>query len=571
MDSDKTLYFELEALKVYEDIVKKIAEDDNASDFQSKRKLLYIELEKRFDSSQDKFVRLVIAYSLISGTYFMMNDLNTTGKLDRYSGKRYTEFVSAVIENALDISQTLIEKEIQYRFVTDIISVALELSSKQNRDTIINKVNEFVNQITFDDDEILSIKKIEFLVPAINLLLEYKRFRTPNLLVKIDEILNFTIEQGDTAASERSKYNSMGFDCLFPEVFELKIKYYRKSNNTDKEKINEVLKSFADTYVTLAKSRRDMGEVNLQAAIQHYENSIEIYVKNGFNDELKVVKKLLDETKQELEKWDNPHSISRKYNLLNSLPDNYRNQLSKWLKEFEQLDINDKIQILLSDDQIVRIISKADISKFRAERKKSNQFSEIVPINIVNDKGHTIFQDDSEESKESYALYNYIQIFGATVWSHFLTKIFDQQIHLDFTEFFNSDENLSKRSHLLSTAFELFFSGDIYSALYILVPQVEWWFREITYQAGEQTSNLSYFPIEQSKTLTPIFATDALKKYLGEDQHWLFEQLMTKEPMNIRNKIAHGLDLNDNGFCSYFVLCVFKLIIREEGIESEDV
>ncbi|HHQ1148599.1 DUF4209 domain-containing protein [Listeria monocytogenes] len=571
-EGNETLYFELVALEVYEDIATKIVEDNNEDDFQAKRKKLYEELEKRFDSSEDDFVRLVIAYSFISGTYFMINGLNTTGKLDKYSGKRYTEFVTTVTNNAINIAQMLIKNEIQYMFATDLIGIALEVSNKQTKNSIANKVNEFVKQTILSKDEAeLSVKKVDFLIPAINLLLEHKEFRTTDLLLKIDEMLEFSIKQGDTAASERSKYNSMGFGCLFPGVFELKIQYCQKSNNTDKEKINEVVRSFADTYVNLAKSRRDIGEVSLQMAIQHYENAVKIYVKYGFNDELKVVKKLLDETKQELEKWDNPHSISREYNLMEYFPKECREQLSEWLKAFEELDINDKIQILLSDDQIVQIIRKADISKFRAERKKSNQFSEIIPMNVVNEKGHTIFLDDDDECKESYALYNYIQIFGATIWSHFLTKIFDQQVHLDFTEFFSSDENLSKRSHLLSKAFELFFSGDIYSALYILVPQVEWWFREIAYQAGEQTSNLSYFPIEQVKTLTPIFATEALKKYLGEDQHWLFEQLMTKEPMNIRNKIAHGLDLNDNGFCVYYVLCVFKLMIREEGMESEDV
>lgn len=555
--SDKTLYFELIALEVYEDTSKKIAEDDTEDDFHAKRKQLYIELEKRFDSSNDTFVRLVIAYSFISGTYFMTNGLNITGRLDKYSDKRYTEFVSTVIDSALNITQKLVKKEIQYRFSTDLIGIALELSSNQNKEVIINQVNEFVSQTSLSNDKVLSVKKVEFLVPAIKLLIEDKKFRTSNLEKKINEILDFSIEQGDTALSERAKYNQMGFDCIFPSVFELKIRYCQKLNNKDKTKINEVVKSFAETYETLAKSRRYIGEVNLQVAIHHYENAVKIYAKYGFNNELKVIKKFLDETKQELENWDNPHSISRKYNLMDYFPEAYHIQLEEWLQEFTQLDFNAQIQTLLST---VPIISKTDISNFRDEGKEVNQFSEIFPVNIVNEKGHTIFYGDSEECKESYALYNYIQIFGAVLWTHLLTKVFEQQTHLDFTELFNSDENLSKRSHLFSKAYELFFCGDIYSALYILVPQVEWWFREIAYQAGEQTSSLNYFPTEQAKTLSPIFNTNALKEYLGEDWHWLFEQLMTKEPMNIRNKIAHGLELNDNGFCAYFALCVFKLI-----------
>ncbi|ARU92258.1 hypothetical protein SCLARK_001813 [Spiroplasma clarkii] len=86
----------------------------------------------------------------------------------------------------------------------------------------------------------------------------------------------------------------------------------------------------------------------------------------------------------------------------------------------------------------------------------------------------------------------------------------------------------------------------------------------MVYQNGGQTSNLNSFPIEQTKALSFMFKSPELKSYLGEDVCWLFEEMMTKEPMNIRNKIAHGLDLNDNGFCVYFILCVIKLMLEPE-------
>lgn len=569
-EEKETLYFDLVALKAYEDIVIQIAEDNNEADFQAKRKLLYEKLEKRFDSSENDFTRLVIAYSFISGTYFMINGLNTTKKLDKYSGKRYTEFVTTITNNSIEIAQKLIKNEIQYRLATDLIGIALKVANKQTKNDIAYKVNEFVKHTILSKDEAeFSVKKVHFLIPAINLLLKYKEFRTTSLLLKIDEMLDFSIDQGDTAESECSKFNVMGFDCLFPEVFELKIHYCQISNNTDKEKINEVVRSFADTYLNLAGARRVSGDVNLQVAIHHYENAVSLYVKYGFKEDLKIVKRLLDETKQELKNWKNPLSFSRKHNLMDDLTVTQFEQLNKWLKELKHSDTNDKVRMLLFDEQIVPSISKKDITKFRNDLKKGNKFSEIFAVDILNGKGHTIFHSDTEESKESYALFNYIQRKGAESWIHFLLNIFEQHEYLDFSNLFKFDVVLSKRSHLFSKVYELFFSGDIYSALYILVPQIEWWFREIAYQEGEQISNLSYFPTEQAKTITPIFETDSIKKYLGEDQHWLFEQLMIKEPMNIRNKIAHGIDLNDNGFCSYFALCVLKLVIKKGGFKRD--
>lgn len=566
LNNGNTLHFEHLALDVYNDIVKLIAEDSSTNGFQEKREKLYTELEKQLDSSKDDFVRLVISYSLISGNYFMYNGLSVSGKLDRYSGERYTEFTSIAIENAMKIVKKLLENEVQYRLAVNLIEIALELSNKKNKKKIVEEINDFVYKISIDDNRPLSVKKIEFLVPAINLLLEDTTFRTINLVTKIDEMLDFSIKQGDTAPSERSKYNQIGFDCIFPPVFELKIKYYQKLDSKDKTQTNEVIKSFAKTYEDLAQSRKKMGDVHLQVAVHHYENAVGIYSQHGITDELKVAKQLLDETKQELKQWNNPQSFVREQNLMDYLPKVYRTQLNEWLKEFEQLDVNEQIQILISDEQVVPFINKAEITRLRAESKKVNQFSEVFPVHIVNEKEHIIFYGDNEEKKESYALYEHIQRFGAVLWTHLLLNIFEKKSVVGFTEIFDSDELLSKRSHLFSKAYELFFYGDIYSALYILVPQVEWWFREIAYQEGEQISNLNYFPIEQAKTLTPIFNTSALKKYLGEDCHWLFEQLMTKEPMNIRNKIAHGLELNDNGFCAYFALCILKLVINKKVI-----
>ena len=74
------------------------------------------------------------------------------------------------------------------------------------------------------------------------------------------------------------------------------------------------------------------------------------------------------------------------------------------------------------------------------------------------------------------------------------------------------------------------------------------------------TANLENPRIEKQRTLGAIFELDETKEFLG-DMHWLLEQLMVTEPMNLRNKITHGLELNDNGYSIYFILCVIKLML----------
>src|SRR5690625_6850354 len=73
-------------------------------------------------------------------------------------------------------------------------------------------LHSFPTRRSSDLNEELTVSKIEFLVPLIHYLLEDKSYRTPELLSKIDEMLTFSINQGDTAKSERAQYNEMGLD-----------------------------------------------------------------------------------------------------------------------------------------------------------------------------------------------------------------------------------------------------------------------------------------------------------------------------------------------------------------------
>ncbi len=225
------------------------------------------------------------------------------------------------------------------------------------------------------------------------------------------------------------------------------------------------------------------------------------------------------------------------------------------------MTVNNQIIFLL---ETVSFITQEDVQKTRGLSKLKNAFSEIFTTTFTNEAEQTIFEDSGEEEKISLSLYRYIQFNGAPMWMHLLGVMWKTKYSIDFKELISKNKLLTPRENLFNKAFTLFFEGDVYSAVYILCPQVEWWFREVARQSGEQTSNLKSFPIEQSKTLTPIFGTEALKKYLGIEKHWLLEQLMMHEPMNIRNKAAHGLDFHDNGYCAYFVLCVMKLILYVE-------
>lgn len=293
----------------------------------------------------------------------------------------------------------------------------------------------------------------------------------------------------------------------------------------------------------------------------HLENAIKIYQNYELTnlEKMKQCKIRLDELKIKFSETEYPNSIIRDENLMDYLSEEEKTQLNEYLEHFKLMERNEQIEFLI---QSVPFITRQEISEDRKRSRQINRFFEVFPVILTNEYEQTIFESNSEETKESLALFRSIQLTGAALWMHLLQVILVEKIQVDFSEIIKENPILSKRLYYINKAFELFFLGDIYSGLYLLLPQIEWWFREVAKQSGEQTSNLKSFPIERSKTLTPIFETEALKSYLGEDRHWLFKKLMIEEPMNIRNKVAHGLEFNDNGYCAYFVLCIMKLLFE---------
>lgn len=559
-DSKEKFLYDIVALEVYDDIAQEIADDKSLSSADSKREKLYIELENEYDKTSDAFIKLVIAQSFVTGKYHIVTNLSKFETFDVYkgnSGKRYNEFSKQIYDSAVNIVEYLVSSEIQFQLACQIVGIAVQRGNKTKSD-LKGKILSWVNKIELGSDEELTVSKIEFLIPALHYLLKDKTYRTSELLSKIKDMLSFAINQGDTAKSERAQYNEMGFYCIFPSVFQLEISYFQKLN--DVSQVKKVIKKFAETHENLGEKRAVKGDVsNIEGAIMHYENAVSLYKKQGLNNELSKAKKTLDNLKQKMHSMPNPNRIVRHRNLFNYLSKDAQNIMQEILDNFGDLSIHDQIKQLIS---YLPQFSKDQITQVRKRNKLDNSFFELFVTEITNEYEQTIFKTDDEESKESYALFNYIQKC-MILCGKMLEKIVKENKTIIFSDILSEVKSVSKRRHLFIKAFELFFNGDVYAALYILTPQVEWWFREVTYNAGGQTSNLNSFPIEEAKTLPPIFDSNELKEFLGEEQHWLFKQLMIKEPMNIRNKIAHGLELNDNGYCAYFILCVLKLLFEE--------
>ncbi len=110
-------------------------------------------------------------------------------------------------------------------------------------------------------------------------------------------------------------------------------------------------------------------------------------------------------------------------------------------------------------------------------------------------------------------------------------------------------------------------SGDIYSAMHILLPQTEHIFRNLIDMCGDTMTNLkkdreqssSSLVMEEYKTLSKIFDSALLRECYDEKIICTFRWLMDHHAgPNLRNNIAHGLlsEENGNSGASLYFLCM---------------
>lgn len=560
IECSETLYLNILGNKFYES--EELLTDHTS--LQNSKEVFLKRLEKRLDKSTNVFEKFIISYSFVTGNYFSNPNI---GQYKGNSGKRFNDFVDTVIDSAIKLSSFLLENNVQYSLNQQILEALLEtpIKSTQKIGEINDKFLDWIELVEIEDameDEIF-ISKYSFLVFLLKHLLESKKFKNKEKLqTKIDNLIKLVSFQKQIKEKKPLSLESKN-EFIFSEAYYLKIKYMQKKVNISEEK--NVALELAETYEWLGNERSSIqSDINQRISILHYKKAVEIYNKYGLKDSLSSAKRKLDELKaKDFEEHSQP---IRRAGIGQS------EELTRLMDNFKCLNIIQKIIYICTQ---TTIFTKDMIKQNRIKAQEINLFYDRFSHSILNRNGQTIYTNGTEEEKESLALYNSIGVFIQVI-SPFIQEMSSENIAkeegVDFGELLNTlPSELEERKDLFQRSFDLFLIGDYICALHLLVPQVENWFRQEAYRKGGQTSNIDKdVSKESAKTLTPIFELEELMNFLGEEYHWIFNQIMVKEPMNLRNKIAHGIELNDNGFGLYFILLVLKLlIVKSKENESE--
>ena len=95
---------------------------------------------------------------------------------------------------------------------------------------------------------------------------------------------------------------------------------------------------------------------------------------------------------------------------------------------------------------------------------------------------------------------------------------------------------------LIKTAIDRFFNDDYVSALHILVPQFENYFRTFFEWGGYATTSIRAATTQQEQTFNDFLHQPFVKDTIEPDLLFMIEFIMVDQlGYNLRNNIAHGL------------------------------
>jgi len=212
-------------------------------------------------------------------------------------------------------------------------------------------------------------------------------------------------------------------------------------------------------------------------------------------------------------------------------------------------------------------------------------FTDIFPKVVIDRDGKTVFSlpsldlknplEDREvlEVNMHYHAMTDNQFHGDLLW-RIVAYIRSQHTlaitDLDFV-FENNCIVPEGRESIIKHGLFLGLTGEFYSALHLLAPQIENIFRHIAHECGDiVTTYEDKDGSEQAKVLSSIFDLPNLVDCYDEDILFAFKGLLNeKAGGNLRNLIGHGImepDEANQGLVVYFIcLCLRVLALSSDG------
>jgi len=429
-----------------------------------------------------------------------------------------------------------------FNFIKKAVRIACILGKNDSvyNDTLLF-IDSIVQETNGTDPSFLSISLIELLIEKNFMQIDgYDKF--------LDKIIKNACDNDNSHKAE-SAYN-------------LKIKLLKKLG---KNELKLATQSEYAVYVErLAREHQNNGKFDGSQLIELLEKAARIYQDANRLEDAKRVRLELEPLKRS--KLENMHCITQEIDFA---------PVYEWLNTF--IGHRCLQEQILALSLMTKFHTKQDLEDNVLRKSKEFVFTSSFTTNLLDSDGRTIvvlppidmrnpksdiFLLEQHMHREAVTTYPY-EAMTLTIGLNIIKNKF-KSISVDDLAFLIDDNCIipEDRKHIFKVGIAHGLNGDYYSALHILIPQIENFFREIIKLCGGLTTNYKE-QVEKWKLLTDIFNSKELIECYDENVLFVFRGLLNADTgANFRNKVAHGT-LNsvegNSGLGIYFFMTVIKL------------
>ena len=466
-----------------------------------------------------------------------------------WANRNEYEYARKAIEAYQEIYKRNIDTEqwsSPFKFLKRAYKIANVLFARDKKDPAYTELYAYIATLitTLDgtDPSFLSVNLIEMLLPN----------APKDNIVKFLKITNKIIDAA----------------CLENNLHKIEVSYELKL-----ELIKKLGDNFAkiDTFADYANAIKNQAVLHQDdavpfRAIHIYEKAIQLFRKAKQEDSANEILRIIEPLKKA--QYDSMHVASHELDI--SI------ETSCVRKLIEKRSLKEQILLmclLTGFDNIEQIEN-------RVLQKNIGFISSMFSTNILDREGRTILyvkpldlrnpKADVELLKTHMHLdaLEYQGYYGAISIGTALDIIKKEHQSIDVGELnFIIEDNIlinKDRAHIFKLGIYYGLTGDFYTSLHLLAPQMENFFRELAKLCGGIVMDFSNDGIEKAKVLSSVFSTPELIECYDESILFTFEGLLNKVAgANIRNKIGHGIMDSDEGngsVAKYFFAAVVKLL-----------
>ena len=219
-------------------------------------------------------------------------------------------------------------------------------------------------------------------------------------------------------------------------------------------------------------------------------------------------------------------------------------QLEKRTKGFFKENIEDTFAAV--SHSIDFVINKEEIMIKAAEQAK-NPLYKLVDFGHIEGNRKGFSTQDNDDIVKYLTFQNYeieLEVMFSTVVNFIWTKMIDMglTVQMVIDRICETEYMEETQKEIIAVGINRFFEDDYVSALHILVPQFERYFRTFFEWGGFPTTSLKNNGIQHEQNFNVFLRQDFVRESLDDNLLFMIEFVMVEQlGKNLRNNIAHGL------------------------------